>query len=116
MRTEFQITQDLNAAKADYHKKAKSMTSAEQEKATAKIVALNNELNSCLIKGAKKLPGKDDLVGRRIERRTSDGRPVYFEIGQGDKRTVGTTQEEAVYNWNNKIYFTKKDSFFYPAK
>lgn len=94
MRNEFEITADLQKARAKYHDKS----SPANENA---LKTFQRELNDYFLKGAKWHDGVTGLVGMRKN-------PSTVEIGgtlNGKTiRARGASREEAVANWNSKNF------------
>jgi hypothetical protein len=113
MRKEKEINADIDAELAAYRKNVDKWTQKEKAKHTEKVTALRAELNDFFIAGAKKPKGmiEGTLVGVRKN-------PTCVEIGcmikdvKGETvhiRARGVYQGEAVENWNDGDYYTKKD-------
>lgn len=101
MKKLFELERDLDAKKEAYHKNVAKMTGPEMTKATAEIKAIVSAISDLILTGAKSHKGQD-MLGMKI-------RPGVFEVGDlaSGLRARGETPEEAVANWNDRVFYKK---------
>lgn len=91
-KTLFQLNQELETLKTDYHDNADNRTRVEDEALSAKIVDLNSQISAAIVGNIKTDEGQT-IQGMKVRR-------GEYEIGDGTNRSRGETPEEAQYNWD----------------
>lgn len=97
MRSEWEITKELTAAKAAYHESAPTESATGLAKLVEPITALSSELVAALTEGAKPCP--DCNAAPHGMRKN----PATIEVGClacAGHRARGATVGEAVAKWN----------------